>query len=1348
MNVLSGSVNSARSSISGLDQTAVDNASKIGLFFAWEWRRTIRQLTRCKQRKDKSISKSSSQFFRSLKSFFKHFGDGKCISLLGFLLLIRILLLRGGIESNPGPAIASSAVGASPLGGFRVLSQNCRGLSERKKLIRILQKIYPSRRSTNATIACLQETHCVDRFAIDNYFRGKAIVNDGERNQRGVCILVPDSFEVCSSIACGAGRWIIVTVRQNCSQSNSNSDRKYLIANIYAPNCHREGVGFYQDFLTAWDNCTEELVTQDASFDSIITGDFNLVLDRIGGSSNRAGSRAERDLVALLADGLEWRDLVEPNDLKLPGTFTWRRGTCLSKLDYIFLSRALNDRVASAVTSWHELGANLDHAAISVSLESERPSARGRSFPKIFKSDIRLEADRVWLANQLEEGIAQMPMHWDPHLKLDFAKMTLRSKTLELRLMRKRENNLLTIREGIKSMIAGAPLNVQESTMLDSMKLKLRELEEEESKALSMRAGVKWREEGEKSNAYFLARYKARIEGAIMYSINLGTRVVKGSEAIVKTVREFYVRLYSERQLEKLRDHDFSEEFFALCPSLDREQQLLMSKPLDLAELKETLKSCSDSAPGLDGIPYSFYESFSDPLLNLLIESWNFAIQSGSLARSHRQSCISLLPKKGKDLTILGNWRPISLSACDLKIITKAYANRLKVIMPNILCEAQAAYCPGRDISFNNRMLQYAKLFAEREGLDYSIVSLDAQKAFDSVSHEYLVKVLEVYGFPPEFLQVFRTLYKDLKAVVQVNGFLSQEFDIKRGVKQGDALSCGLFVLGIDPLLRNILANPNIESLLIPIDNGDEVEFKALAYADDVTVVCKNNESIQQIFSEYERLSLVSGLVLNADKTEVFNLIASQNVRSRIRYLDRSFDLDRVEKIRICGIMLARAPPDEYKFNVLDRIERMESIVKGWGRRSLTLNGRMILAKTFLLSQIVYPAQSVAIGKKEIKKIEKLIYSFVNGARNLYGPERIARTNLKALKAKGGINGIDVDSFIKSLTIKQFGKAAKLHRSLRALQLTCENLRDDISQSARTMLRLNYRNFGDQFAMPDLRQIELLSGIPVVLCLTPSGIAAKMATRLGIESLGSLQRLYHSGRVRQCCSRILRALPNPLANLIRANLLVPTTVNICWFSSSYVARMDVVPSKLIRLTILNRKFPNLGVNIASIHKRADWPPPHPGVELESMYNNLWEIKNPSLRAVRLKLIYKDVFSNERRHRFGICNSPACDVCGQVETVEHHLFSCANATRMWGLFQTLTGISIVSLFDVIYCSSNLEYEIIKSTMVKALLQIDRSQIISNRAIVSDCVQYLKIEAEVNVKRSGYIQRLISRIRAAL
>ena len=202
--------------------------------------------------------------------------------------------------------------------------------------------------------------------------------------------------------------------------------------------------------------------------------------------------------------------------------------------------------------------------------------------------------------------------------------------------------------------------------------------------------------------------------------------------------------------------------------------------------------------------------------MGYVLDSWNYALDTGKLPASHRQSCITLLPKKDKDLSLIGNWRPISLSACNLKIITKAYANRLKIVLPGIICESQAAYIPGRDIGFNNRLLQFAKIYSRNNSLDFCVVSLDARKAFDSVSHAYLVKVLEVYGFPPEFISVFRTLYNDLTSVVQVNGFLSTEFDVRNGVKQGDALSCGLFNLAIDPLLRNLQQNVAIEGLNIP----------------------------------------------------------------------------------------------------------------------------------------------------------------------------------------------------------------------------------------------------------------------------------------------------------------------------------------------------------------------------------------------------------------------------------------------------------------------------------------------------------------------------------------------------
>lgn len=102
-------------------------------------------------------------------------------------------------------------------------------------------------------------------------------------------------------------------------------------------------------------------------------------------------------------------------------------------------------------------------------------------------------------------------------------------------------------------------------------------------------------------------------------------------------------------------------------------------------------------------------------------------------------------------------------------------------------------YVPGRDISFNNRLLNLAKIQARSQNEDFCVVSLDAKKAFGSVSHCYLTKVLKAYEFPAEFVKVFQTLYTNLELVAQVNGHLSSPFSIKNGVNQGDALSCGLF---------------------------------------------------------------------------------------------------------------------------------------------------------------------------------------------------------------------------------------------------------------------------------------------------------------------------------------------------------------------------------------------------------------------------------------------------------------------------------------------------------------------------------------------------------------------------
>ena len=1320
----------------------LEDVSEKSVFLFVEFRRT-RQLTRWLNMTREKTTTDKSILFRALfrcrkllncaSELIVVYYERLCSCFCSFCeAILCILLVRGGIEPNPGPHVDP---------GFSVLSQNCRGLTDRNKLFKIMRKIYPSKsRSLSSDIACLQETHHIDRYAISQFFKGSAVIDDGERNQRGVCTLVPEMFEVCSSVTSGIGRWIITVVKAKAPQVSS----KLVVVNLYAPNCHRQSVGFYQDLFRSIDDVTEPMVRSNENYDVVIMGDFNAVLDYQRGASDRIGSRAEKDLAKVIKDLCEERGLREALSKDNESSYTWRRGTCLSKLDYCFLSTALFARSLPVDIKWHEFGANMDHASVRVQIKSNLKCARGRSFPKLFKTDISSELDRQWLKDQLIQQESQIPHQWSPHLKLDFIKMILRSKALELRQMRKFTNNCIELREEIKQLIMSAPLNAEKAAKLDTLKLRLYDLEELESETLSIKAGVRWREDGEKSTSFFLARFKARSESAVMHALNLGTRIVHNSNDILSAVQQFYARLYNKATPAHLRDRTLVDNFFANCPTLDGGQKVALGRPLEPGELTEALKTCKESSPGLDGIPYSFYKAFPDVLLKYVLESWEYALRQESLADSHRRSCITLLPKKSKDLSRIGNWRPISLSPCDLKIITKAYANRLKVILPNILSEAQAAYMPGRDINFNNRLLRYARSYSVSQMKDYCVVSLDAQKAFDSVSHEYIVKVLEIYDFPAEFIKVFRTLYSSLTSVVQVNGFLSKEFSITTGVKQGDALSCGLFVLAIDPLLRNLQVNPHIEGLGLPLNPFEVAEIKVLSYADDITIVSKNS-NLQGIFTEYERFSAMSGLVLNADKTEVFNFIQSPRSMSRIRYCGEHYDVGRVNRIRLCGMWMAQTDEDDYNLNVCDRIESMEEVIRSWGRRHLTLNGRMILAKTFVMSLIVFPAQIVQINKKEIRRIEKLIYSFVNGTRNLYGPERIARANLKAARELGGINGIDVESFLKSIAVKQFVKASNSHRILRSLQFARDIPMDGICKVAREVLRINYKQHAPAFSMPNLQQLEAISGIPLSILLGSTTQASAQAANEQLDTLGDLQHAYINNlNNRTRINLILRALPRPFSNLIRSGSLHHSPIRIVWCTSDSIDSAALLKSKSIRQALVLKKYPDLKIAIEKIYKRADWPPPGKELEFEATYPNLLCVKNPTLRAIRHKILYKDVFSNERRYRFGLTNSPSCDICGQTETVEHQLFTCRNSQKLWNLYHRFTNQHIAHFYEVLTCSKSPSHEIVKSVILKALIQIDRSKDRSTQEIISQCKFFLRIEASIDKKNSNEIMQLLNKL----
>ena len=89
---------------------------------------------------------------------------------------------------------------------------------------------------------------------------------------------------------------------------------------------------------------------------------------------------------------------------------------------------------------------------------------------------------------------------------------------------------------------------------------------------------------------------------------------------------------------------------------------------------------------------------------------------------------------------------------------------------------------------------------ANDEHEELAMVLIDFKKAFDSVSHEYLIELLTFFNVSPHMIKNFKTMLNGRMARIQTSDSLSYIFLILVGVAQGDSPSDLIFLLALEPL--------------------------------------------------------------------------------------------------------------------------------------------------------------------------------------------------------------------------------------------------------------------------------------------------------------------------------------------------------------------------------------------------------------------------------------------------------------------------------------------------------------------------------------------------------------------